>query len=289
MNEFRSDRYQESECAEIFRRLFPQGIGGDDVMRELAPEGWGISPLVRVFHPTIEQVFKESQQIHRNLESLRRPDDRRPPTPEPTLQEVRKTYRDPPVEPKRELGELVGRCLWDIFSDNHEVLNSEGRCVHLGSFRGSGGFIADFLNDEIGTQRYDYMDFYLGTLWVSQRADLAPVYEKIFRRLRAYGLDWEYHLPRLYAVNLRPPREALDKADAPEWSNYSPEKALAQEREERERDEAHEELREILDKGHRDALEEAKHRPAPDTVQAYQRVYGRFPRGWPPWEAGSEK
>ena len=289
MSEYASDRYEESKCVEIFRRLFPQGISGDGVMRELAPEGWEISPLLHVFHPSVEQVFKESQQVHRNIESLRRPDDRRPPTPGPTLEEVRKTYRDPPVEPKRELGELVGRCLWDIFSDNHEVLDAEGRCVHLGSFRGSGGFIAEFLNDEIGEERYDYMDFYLGTLWVSGRADLTPVYEMIFRRLRAHGLDWVYHFPRLYAVDLRPLKEALDKTDAPEWSGYSPENALAQEREEKERDEAHEELREILDKGYRDALEAANLRPPSDTVQAYQRVYGRFPRGWPPWGAGSEK
>jgi hypothetical protein len=289
MSEYACDQYEESECVEILKRLFPQGIAGDDVMRELASEGWEVSPLLRVFHPTVEQSFKEAVQTHRNLESLRRPDEKRPPSPEPTLEEVRKSHRDEPAEPKRELGELVGRCLWDIFSNNHEVLGADGRCVHLGSFRGSGGFIADFLNDETGTRRYNYTDFYMGTLWVSGRADMIPVYEMIFRRLRAHGLDWVFHFPRLYAVDLRPLREALDKTDTPEWTEYSPEKALAQQREEKERDEAHEELREILDKGYRESLEAAKHHPPPDVVLAYQRVYGRFPRGWPPWEAGSER
>lgn len=32
---------------------------------------------------------------------------------------------------------LLGLCLWDVFSDNHDVIAADGRVVHLGSFRGS--------------------------------------------------------------------------------------------------------------------------------------------------------
>src|SRR5260370_38868565 len=44
----------------------------------------------------------------------------------------------------------------------------------------------------------------MGTIWVAQRADLTPVYRMIFRRLHRRRLDWNYHFPRLYAVDLRP-------------------------------------------------------------------------------------
>jgi hypothetical protein len=37
---------------------------------------------------------------------------------------------------------LVGQCLWNILSDNHEVLAADGRVLDIGSFRASGGFLA---------------------------------------------------------------------------------------------------------------------------------------------------
>src|SRR5205814_5615740 len=122
-------------------------------------------------------------RVHRNLAELRRPDDRRPLPPEPTLEEIAKDYRETSIEVAREVAELVGQCLWDVFSDNHEVVAPDGRVLELGSFRASGGFLADTLNRQTSTERYDYLDFYLGTIWVAQRADLGPVYRLIFRRL----------------------------------------------------------------------------------------------------------
>jgi hypothetical protein len=169
------------------------------------------------------------------------------------------------VDRSREVAELVGRCLWDIFSDNHEVIGPDGRPVDLGSFRGSGGFIADRLNEQTASGRYDYLDFYMGTIWASDRADLTPVYRMIFRRLAAQGCDWTYRFPRLYAL-------AFDNLD---------ELPLG-ERLERERQRA--ELRQTLEEGHREALEAAKDRPPPATVEAYRHVYGHPPNGWPAWE-----
>ena len=158
-----------------------------------------------------------------------------------------------------------GRCLWDVFSDNHEVIAPDGRVVDLGSFRASGGFIADWLNDETGSRQYDYMDFYLGTIWVHDRADLTPVYAMIFRRPARHGYDWRYTFPRLHTVHSDRPDETGDLA----------------ERIPRERRRA--EIDRMLEEGHRDALEDAKDRPPPLTAQAYQLVYGQDPRGWPPW------
>ena len=42
------------------------------------------------------------------------------------------------------------------------------------------------------------------------------------------------------------------------------------------------ELHQSLDVSHREAAEAARERPPPETVQAYQSVYGWFPEGWPP-------
>ena len=37
-----------------------------------------------------------------------------------------------------EATELVGLCLWDILSDNHDVIEPDGRLADIGSFRGAG-------------------------------------------------------------------------------------------------------------------------------------------------------
>src|SRR5581483_9378380 len=59
---------------------------------------------------------------------------------------------DDPVEHSRNVAELVGRCLWDIFSNQHEVIAPDGRLIELGSFRAAGGFLADYLNRSTGRQ-----------------------------------------------------------------------------------------------------------------------------------------
>jgi len=42
------------------------------------------------------------------------------------------------MEPERELQELVGRCLWDIFCHSHDVIAEVGRTLDLGSMRSAG-------------------------------------------------------------------------------------------------------------------------------------------------------
>ena len=282
MTRFDADRYGEEELAAEFEQLFPHGFAGPDVLNELAPAGWATSPLVAVCHPTVEQVYDEALRIHRNLGSLRRPDDARPLPPEPTLDEVARDYQERPVEPEREIRELVGQCLWDVFSDNHEVIAADGRRLDLGSFRASGGFLAEVLNRQIGAEPYGYLDFYMGTVWVAGRADLTPVYTMIFRRLRDRGLDWVYHFPRLCVVDMRPLLESLEPKARPEWEHYDPSEALAKAEEDHARDRQSSELRDSLDEAYREAVDAAQDQPPPATVRAYAAVYGHWPKGWPP-------
>jgi hypothetical protein len=282
MTNFNADSYSEPELEAEFDRLFPQGFAGADVLQELAPAGWEDSPLLAVFHPSLAQAYEETLLWHRNAGALRRADDQRPLPPEPTLDEVARDFQEHPVQAEQEVRELVGQCLWDVFSDNHEVIAPDGRVLDLGSFRASGGFLADILNRQTGGEQYDYLHFYLGTIWVAHRADLTPVYRMIFRRLHSRRFDWIYHFPRMHAVDLRPLAEALDQKQNPDWLNYSPSEALAKEEEQKERDKDLAELRESLDEGYREAIEEALKGPTPPTVRAYEAVYGCFPRGWPP-------
>ena len=282
MTNFDTDSFSEADLEAEFDRLFPQGFAGPDVLQELAPAGWENSPLLAVFHPSLAQSYEETLRLHRNVCALRRPNDRHPLPLEPTFDEVARDFRERPVETVREVRELVGQCLWDLFSDGHQVTATDGRVLDLGSFRASGGFLAEILNRQTGAEHYDYLDFYMGTIWVAQRADLTPVYQMIFRRFQGRRLDWIYHFPKLYAVDLRPLKEALDEKHDPDWLNYSPSEALAKEEEAKEQDKNLAELRETLEEGYRESIEEALKGPPPTTVRAYKAIYGCFPRGWPP-------
>ena len=220
--------------------------------------------------------------MHRNLQALTRPDRSQPAPPEPTLEEIEQDFQATPPEPEMEVRNLVGQCLWDIFSDNHEVVGPDGRVLDLGSFRASGGFLADYLNHRVAGACYDYIDFYMGTIWVAGRADLTCVYAMIFRRLKQRHLDWVYRFPELHAIDFRPLRDALNDAKEPEWTNYAPEVAFAEEQEEAQRDQELAELRDQLAEGNREAREAALKNPPPRTVVAYHVVYGKYPKGWPP-------
>ena len=62
----------ETEVHALFDRMFPLGFSGQDVLDEIAPEGWEQSPLLACFHPSIERVFEERLLMHRNLKERRR-------------------------------------------------------------------------------------------------------------------------------------------------------------------------------------------------------------------------
>ncbi|MBI4600574.1 MAG: hypothetical protein HY721_01300 [Planctomycetes bacterium] len=165
------------------------------------------------------------------------------------------------------------------------MISPDGRLAHLGSWRASGGFLADLLNHELKTRRFDYMDFYMGSsgLRWPERVSLFPVYAMVFRRLKALGFEWKYEFPRIHVVDLRPLREALE-AGEPDWTGYLPSEEIARAAEDDDRERQLSEVRESLEEGHRESLDRAKRDPPPETVRAYREVYGSFPQGWPPWE-----
>ena len=103
--------------------------------------------------------------------------------------------------PHHELVEFVGCCAWDILSHNHGVIGAGGEDLSLGSFRTAAAAIAQHAErfEGPGGRAWDYMDFLHGTRWVRPPADVAPacqaVYQVIFSRMRAAGIDWRYYRP----------------------------------------------------------------------------------------------
>jgi hypothetical protein len=298
------EAWTEAECEAEFRRLFPNGLAGEDVLAEIAPAGWEKAPLLAAFHPTVDQMYEETIGFHENLANLtKRTKPNAEERPAPTREEIEAEFQERPIEPRHECAQLVGECLWDIFSDNHEVIGPDHRVLDIGSFRGAAGFIADFAKPDLkpmepldlppefsfklpeGFPPIDmgYLQFYMGSTRTSARTDLTPIYQMIFRRLKARGHDWVYHFPELRLVDLRPLKEQMEEeAGEKSWESYDPSASFGKEADEAEHDREVDEMREKLAEGHREAIEASRQRPPPRTVLAYQSVYGRFPAGWPP-------
>jgi hypothetical protein len=83
---------------------------------------------------------------------------------------------------------------------------------------------------------------------------------------------------------MRPLNEALDQQekDEPDWLHDSPSEALSKEEEQRDHDQNLAKLRESLDEGYREAIEEPLNAPSAATVRADEMVYSRLPCGCPP-------
>jgi len=191
---------------------------------------------------------------------------------------VRREYEPSPVDEEEEVTELVGLCLWDVFSDNHDVIAADGRVADIGSFRAAGAFLDEHLtHDQEGWRDGDYLRFYLGTIWISRRADLTRVYAMIFRRLKVVDADWMYHFPEIGLVELARADDTDNSDEA-----YSVSQSAVAELEAQQRRAEVERFRAELRQANARAREEAMDRPPPATVRAYRQVYGRDPRGWPP-------
>src|SRR5437773_12560836 len=112
--------YTESESDKLFAALFPNGFASEDVLAEIAPEGWSQSTLRFVFHPTVDQVHLEAVQTHESLKDWLGKATEHAKEPQPTRERIAAEYQERPIEVEREVRELVGKCVWDICSDEHD-------------------------------------------------------------------------------------------------------------------------------------------------------------------------
>lgn len=251
------------------------------ILVKFAPEVWEASPLFYIHHPTPKQRYDQALRMHDNLKELSKNWGKTSDSEPPKLEDFLDEEDDKEVKPLEELSNILGACLWDIFSNNHEVVGRKGNVYDLGSFRGSAGFIADFFNQHTPVEaRYGYLDFYMGSIFVSDRADLLPVYEWTFEKLKALGCDWIYHFPRMYLISFDKPEDG-EKETLDDMTSYDPARSLEQEMEKKKQKDEAAKLRADLDDAYEKAVEEAKYQPLPRVVQAYKNVYGALPEGWP--------
>jgi hypothetical protein len=146
---------------------------------------------------------------------------------------------------------------------------------------GPGAFIDEHLTrDRHGWREGDLHGFDVGTIWIGQRADLAPVYAMIFSRLKAIGADWINHFPELGIVEL--PSKDDDRASSAPGYSVSQSAAAELNLNARRRRAEVQKFRAELEEANARAREGALDREPPATVRAYRQVYGRDPRGWPP-------
>ena len=170
-----------------------------ELLAALAPNGWERSPLVHVYHPTAEQRREELNAFERTMSAFFGEKTKRKMTrDEPATDDIR------PIEPEREVIDLVGRVLWDVFSDNNTAIDAAGAECVLGSFRGSADAIADAIDAHYPQLAfgYGYLDFYMGKIGTGSRADLTPVYRWVFEELRRAGCDWRHSFPGLDAISV---------------------------------------------------------------------------------------
>lgn len=271
----KSQFLSEEEGLALLEKLFPSGLAGADVHEVLCPGGWETSPFFPAFHPTPEQCYQETIEQLNNLNSLF--SGKTPPRPLPTwlefLHEHEESQRKKQaIDPLEELTDLVGLCLWDIISDNQDLVDPEGKRIHYPSFRATSALIDQFAtqNQGLDNDYYfgDHMRFYLGSGLVGHRVDLTPVYELIFKRLKKLAYRWCYSFPEIHLIDFGGTHKA---SDAP----YSPSESLSRQEEQKN-----------FAKKLKDDTKERKTRAwdqaPPTTVQAYQNVFNSDPVGWPP-------
>ena len=258
--------HTDAECTGLLQKLFDAYPA---FLKTILPDSWRNSVYVNFFHPTAQQQYEEQKKVQENLKHLsKKKNDEK----ENLLSDFKQDFSN--LDEKEEPNTLLGLCLWDIFSNNHSVIDSEGKEYDLGSFRGCAGFIADFLNvkksEDDSVLNFDYMEFYMGTIWIRSRGNLGPFYEFIFTVLKNEGCDWKYSFPRMHLFKFE-----SDEVTSPE--EYDASEAMEQELKEKEIDE----FQKALDDDYEKTLEEAKYKKPPETVLAYLKVYREFPEGHP--------
>lgn len=246
-----------TEYWQLFQRMFPNGLRDPAIVAVLATEGWEHSPLVRTAHPTPAQLREESHSIRSRIQDLRRACGL-PAIVEDISDLTGETSKpESQIEAVTECAELLGLCLWHLFSDNHEVRTVEGNTVDLGTCRSAAAFLTDFLEHPhqrpSSLEGFDYIRFYIKCNLVKGRADLTPVYALIFLRMRRCGLAWRYVHPTLALANLG----TDDSAEAIEFVRW-------------------------IREANYESIRLAREQPPPAIVMAYQSVYGQWPEGWPP-------
>jgi hypothetical protein len=264
----------DDECIAILRFIFEDA---EQFYYKMTPNGFKKSDLVLFLHPTSEQQYEEHVRMRDNINRLTKKSKQ-----EDEKINISDFKQDDltDISGYNEFLYILGLSIYDIFSNNHEVIGYDNKIYDFGSFRGSGQFIADFFNDNFpeNSEKYDYMDFYMGTIWIKERGNLTSFYEYIFQKLKDLSCDWKYSFPRMHLIDLN---KSFETAGDVKLEDYKPETALQNQLELTESDKQTKKFQEELDKIYTEEYEEAKYKPLSQVVQAYKNIFGQLPNGHP--------
>ncbi|MFI5140141.1 MAG: hypothetical protein ACHQIM_20135 [Sphingobacteriales bacterium] len=256
-----TDKQIESLLTKVFQ-------SPEETIKLLAPNGWENSPYVHYMHPTTEQIYTEQLRLyeaHKGSKWFK--------TEMPIFDNIVNEYEVTQVRPLFEFLDFFGTCLWKIFSDNHTVFDEDGVEYDLGSFRGTGSTLSDFINENHWTdEQFDYLDFYCA-MGLKDWLPVQNMYELIFTRLKDAGCDWRYSHPHIQLISFG--REDTDI----KLEEYDPTQNLLKEMENEKREQEIKDFQSKLD----EIAEEEKQQSfndLPGTVLAYQTIYGKLPDGF---------
>ncbi len=259
---------QNSELVSLISFVFE---GHDRHFEELTPEGWVNCNLIHFLHPTPDQRFQEEYKMY---ERLRRIDQEKGEHTNRAAPQ-RKDFQPEDLSDINPIGEfqyLLALAVCEIFSNNHQVIDMKGKLYDLGSLRGSGRFLAEFLNmyypDSIKV--YDYLDFYCTYSFIEHRSDLSPLFEYVFQKLKSRDINWIYAVPEVFLID------------------FSGEQGLETESFDPHRDVLEGQYNELIQQRIEHALEDINRSlkkqvlsQTPVIVSSYIKTYGEFPKGWP--------
>jgi hypothetical protein len=268
-------RKNEAECTAILKDIFEDAL---NFYEYLVPAGWINSDYIHFLHPTPKQQFDEHKLITDNINSFLKKESIKIED-----QVEMNSFKQDELIDIHEFEEflyILGLTVYDIFSNNHDVLGFDNKPYELGSMRGSGRFLAEFLNENYPSveKKYEYIDFYMGTIWIKSRADLTPFYEFVFQKLKKSHCEWNYSFPRMYLIDTK---NIFESSETQDFRDYKPEAAVIDELGLSEDEQKAKNLQEKFDRAFDDEFEEAKYKPLIKIVQAYKNVYGVLPHGHP--------
>jgi len=262
------EKAQNAELVSLISYVFEDH---DRLFEELTPEGWINCSLVYFLHPTPEQRFVEEYKMYERLRQIDQekgePINRKPPQ--------RKDFQPEDLtdlNPISEFRYLLALAIYEIFSNNHQVVDMKGKLYDLGSLRGSGRFLAEFLNMYYPgpIKVYDYLDFYCTYSFIEHRSDLSPLFKHVFQKLKSRDINWIYAVPEIF------------------WIDFSGETDQDERSFDPHRDILEGQYNDLVRRRMEHALEDVNKSlkkqvlsQTPVIVSSYVKIYGGFPEGWP--------
>ncbi len=163
------------------------------------------------------------------------------------------------------LADYFGCSLWEAFSNNNTVFSINNYAeFSIGSWRGSGRFIASFIERKNKDLQFNYVAFYMGHL--ENKPEAKKSFEFIFNQLKNNGFDWQYEYPQLGIADLSSTKQEV-------FSSYHPNEAI-------EKENSKKNLLQLIEEINTDRKKDSQASATPAIIIAYANIFGKYPLNW---------